>query len=413
MPGLTTLFPQLKPYVLERAAYKCRITKTLNLLETSHESREFQNYLDMVNDNLVLVQTVDKKIVDFLVDSMDEVDEQAFSSELEGQAEYVLSVKNKLTAHNPVDAPLGSSARTSVFPDVKLKLPELNCDYFSGEGNNLEFHTFKTQFDNVIGLRTNLSDSTKLTYLKSFLKGYALKLVQHLHITDQNYSIAIELLKNEFLDELAIVDGLFRKFLELKPKQDNSFLETKIFINEVKCVLSDLKVYHRNLLLETSSREFISHIVFARLPVQFKQELVRKINKSYPSLDEIYDNYIDVVKTLNMRQIRSHEERVQPKVPEKIAHLPTLANNSTSSQASNPSEKRRNCKFCNCPGHTMMKCTKYPSHESRIKRCRELKLCFNCSSNKHISKECRANLDFNCSVCGSNKHISPICPQGS
>ena len=56
----------------------------------------------------------------------------------------------------------------------------------------------------MVGLRSNLSGSTKLTYLKSFMKGYAAKVLHHLQVTDANYDIAISLLEKEFLNKIGI-----------------------------------------------------------------------------------------------------------------------------------------------------------------------------------------------------------------
>jgi hypothetical protein len=61
--------------------------------------------------------------------------------------------------------------------------------------------------------RKNLSDSAKLAYLQSYLKGYALKIIKHLPINDDNYPIALTLLKEEFLDEQFIIDEIYKKLL--------------------------------------------------------------------------------------------------------------------------------------------------------------------------------------------------------
>ena len=62
----------------------------------------------------------------------------------------------------------------------------------------------------MVGLRTTLSNSTKLTYLKNYVKGYAYKLISHLQISDVNYQIAIEVLEKEFLNKEALIDELFK-----------------------------------------------------------------------------------------------------------------------------------------------------------------------------------------------------------
>ena len=94
-----------------------------------------------------------------------------------------------------------------------------------------EYYSFITEFNNVIGLRLNLSEATKLTYLKNYLGGYALKLIQHLQITDGNYRVALTLLEKEFLDKDAIVDELFSKLIALKPEHDPTYLKTDYYFH--------------------------------------------------------------------------------------------------------------------------------------------------------------------------------------
>ena len=70
------------------------------------------------------------------------------------------------------------------------------------------------QFKNVIGSRKHLSASAKMSYLVGYLKGYALKQVSHLSIADGNYSVALQLLNDEFLDKEFIIDETLKKYLK-------------------------------------------------------------------------------------------------------------------------------------------------------------------------------------------------------
>ena len=111
---------------------------------------------------------------------------------------------------------------------------------FSGEGTaQLDYHLFSTSFNDVVGNRSNISNAVKLNYLKSYLKGYASKIINHLAIQDENQDVALSLLNSEFLDEQAIVDDLIKKLLNLNPKFYKSFSETKLFVIEARCIISD------------------------------------------------------------------------------------------------------------------------------------------------------------------------------
>ena len=193
----------------------------------------------------------------------------------------------------------------------------------------------------------------KFTYLRSYLRGYASKVIQHLLINDENYSVAIELLESEFLDRRFLVDEFFRKLLDSQPKFDNEFLGTKLFINEIRCILSDLKTHKFDLLCHPASKAFISHLVFRKLPVSFKQELVRKLGDNFPEIDAIFENYAEIVRTLTLRP----RPLSKPKFDEKqIASKPIL--NNSLLNAENKNFIRRSCEFCQSEDYLMVNCKK-------------------------------------------------------
>ena len=88
--------------------------------------------------------------------------------------------------------------------------PKLQCSQFSGKDvDKLELKNFLIQFQNCVDAGGNLPGSAKLTYLRSYLTGYAYKIISHLSITNDNFDIAITLLKDELLDTEFIADEYF------------------------------------------------------------------------------------------------------------------------------------------------------------------------------------------------------------
>ena len=204
---------------------------------------------------------------------------------------------------------------------------------------------------------------------------------------------------------------MISKFLKLKPKFDNNFLDVKIYINDVRCILSDLNRYDINLIDNCGENYLVSHIVFNRLPHTFKQELSRKLGNNYPKLQDIFDNYAEVIKTINLNQTRLTEVK-PPKNSGSFSRTsdskPIFRTNFVSDGAAN--QRVKNCKFCNCNGHNMFSCKRYQKLDDRKARCVELGLCSKCSSSKHGSSNCRI-LDFACYLCKRNDHISALCPK--
>ncbi|KAF2349956.1 Protein of unknown function DUF1759, partial [Trinorchestia longiramus] len=173
-----------------------------------------------------------------------------------------------------------------------LKLPQVKIESFKGDENDsLKFHNFITTFQDVIGHRRNLAKSAKLTYLRGYLSAYALKLVEHLSVCDESYDTALALLKKEFLNKDAVVAQLCNRLLNIKCKTDKKFTEVRLFLSEIRSLLSDLKKYGVEILEEKAGCVIVSNCVFNRLPDVFRQEMARKIGNNYPKLNEIFEHY--------------------------------------------------------------------------------------------------------------------------
>lgn len=414
---------EVKKFVRKRASIKSKITMLLKFAEQAGGTASDVCISDLKNLNQQ-VENYDETIMDIYLESDDKNLNEKIGKELSDQTNYSLNLKTSIKL---LEAKRGNTVAASAEPPVlsksndkmfDVKLPVLHCPTFDGEGSDsLEYFKFRNSFNNVVGSRTRLDDSTKMTYLVSFLRGYAFKTVQHLKITDRNYTIALEILEREFLNKPALIDKLLKKLMSLKPEFDHSYLKTKIYINEFKCILSDLKEYEVDLTADNACIKLISHIMFSNLPVTFQHELILKIDDSYPSYTDVFDNYIEIIRKLNLKsekysakiesngkgskEFKSHAEKSGGKAND---------NKSVFQNSALAANNRRNCKFCNSSNHTMLRCDKYKCYQPRIDRCRSLKICEKCSSPQHATDKCDRKLDYPCKFCKKDEHISALCP---
>jgi len=403
--------------VRRRAIAKCKITNLFKRADSDKSDSNLTNSRKLILEILEDVKAVDCEINQLLcTNASGETVSEDLAGELEGQSNYCLDIHNKLSSLVPSPNPAADTdSPRSVSGSCKLRLPDLKCDYFSGEGStNFQFHTFLSQFKNVVGNRPNLDDATKLTYLKSYVKGYAAKIIQHLQISDVNYKVALNLLTAEFLDEEALIDDLMAKLLKLSPKPDNTFLEMKIFLNEVRCVISDLNLYNKDFMADNCGNLLMSHVVFSKLPVLFRQELVRKLGCKYPTLKQILDNYIEIVRILTMKKPGVSTENMLKTNDRPEFQKPTVSRSVTVDDPPVPGPdyagpKARFCKLCSATGHSMLHCKRYDNFASRKNRCVTLKLCLKCSSTRHAEQACNAHLSHPCLFCKSRSHISALC----
>ena len=395
-----------------RGVLKGKITLAFQMLNTGDAVGQHHT-VSKIRDNLSKIQVMDDEIEELFLKLDDSVDEKGefgkeFAEELSTALLYYTDVSTKLTPYSPNAS--DSKGDSSIPVAFDLKLPHLECDSFAGdEKDSLKFAEFLNKFKNLIGNRGVLSNSVKLTYLKSYLRGYASKVVDHLPICDANYEEALEILEAEFLNKDEIVNTLFKKLLETHVKPDKTYRTTKLFLNDMRSILHDLKSHDRDLLSHAPSAEFVGHLIFNKLPDAFRLELARKLDSNYPSYKNIMDHYVDVINTLKLNPVRSE---TRDRKDSRFVVNYSASQNEPQNESKKPEPKSSNfskCKLCSLNNHRMISCFKYSTHDARVKRCRELKLCEHCTSSKHDSGSCSRNLDFDCLVCKEKSHVSALC----
>ena len=401
----STVTDQIRSLTRQRATLKGKITVSLGKLTEDSSAAEIASCKDLINNLLSKISKFDDEInsaYEGLSDNPDVISDNHMK-ELENKTNYLLSVEIRLKEYSIPEREFNIPAGK-----VELKLPNLHCPNFSGESQSAtEYTAFITQFRNIVGLRSNLSNAIKLTYLRSYLRGYAFKVVSHLAVSDDNYPIALAILEREFLNKEYIIDDLFRKLLSFKPKSTHDYVDLKVYVSEVRCLLRDLTVYNVDLLKDSASAKFIGHIIFSKLSKDFQQELVRKLDKGYPTFAEIEENYVEVIRTLELKVRPQQREANSNNV--QIPNKPNFSYKATTNNSNIKSNYSKPCKFCNVSGHTMRSCKKYCTYASRVARCKELNLCHLCSSSRHVAEACPGQLDYKCNDCGSNRHISALC----
>ena len=429
-----TLEKDLGTLVRRRAGFKSRVIIALDQLQQvsdddlteellEHRQNAIRVYLDKIEETNVEILEV------YIVYGIEDTDQRKIG-EIQSQVDYSDDVSDKL-------AQVANRLKDKVKPSVPtashtsaVKLPQLKCDTFDG------LSTDKLQFNNCIDACGQLSDSSKLTYLRSYLSGFAFRVISHLSISDDNYKLASDLLKKEFLDEDYIVDETFKLLLSKAPKNDPSFMDVRSYINDCRSMVQELKLYKVDLLEKNSAGcKLLSHIIFSKLPPSIKKELVHKVDNNYPSISDLFNHYSEIIKTLmrtssirretngdkkdsNSLKSKNFAANGKDKKEQKLAFgfkAATLENFNTSTSEKKDVAKSDSkfCKFCNVSGPNMSSCNVFKTHEARKKRCVELKLCVLCSSVKHTSDKCPGKLNmmsFPCFHCKELTHISALCP---
>ncbi|XP_068228118.1 uncharacterized protein [Palaemon carinicauda] len=316
----------------------------------------------------------------------------------------------------------GDNRLTSSFCKSQITVIEKEIEqvkHFDEEINNvLETHEIMNSNEQYYNEEL---DSQAEYSIQGYLRGYALKVVKHLTISDRNYHLAIEMLKEEFLDVNYIIDETFKNILNAAPsaEYDQEFSSVNVYLNEIKSYLHELKAHNIDLLeVGSSDHEFVSHIVFNKLPIPVMRELVHKLDTNYPNISDILSNYNEIIKTLSKtvsnrkKTFTKTSSKPSPsssfKPKENKVGVSTIQNFKFANKVT-----KLTCKLCAAEGHTLGKCVNFNHYNDKVARLRELSLCTRCAGSGHEDNECygkQNKLRFECLLCREREHTTPLCP---
>ncbi|XP_029172199.1 uncharacterized protein LOC114941382 [Nylanderia fulva] len=164
--------------------------------------------LDPIREDYCKVQSQLEAIDEAEIEDRDAFEDKVYS--LCARMQRLLrndSGQNSPRASTPVSARSESEAATYV------RLPKLNLPSFSGKYE--EWFPFHDTFISVIHNNKTLSDIQKFQYLRASLTGTALDIVKTLEISNNNYDLAWNILKERYNNKRVIVQTHIKAIFEL------------------------------------------------------------------------------------------------------------------------------------------------------------------------------------------------------
>lgn len=317
-----------------------------------------------------------KETVEATVDKLMELD---FSNEM--NAKYMEFNQKHREVFSLVDRHIKADDNGS-----ELKLPAIRIPDFNGEFT--QWISFYDTFEKAIHENNKLGDAQKLSYLKSHLEGEAAAMIEHLHISNGNYTTALNLLKERYHNKRVIVSQYIQMLFTLpKLHAENAQGLRKIHDTTMEC-LHGLQ----NIGTSTDGWDpMLLHILSRKLDDTTLNEYERdlKNKKEIPKLQEFLQ-FIEQKFISLQTAAKTSDVKKQP--PRQAFH---------SGEDAHP---RYKCLICNTEGHTIQRCRKFAalSPTERSKRAREKSICFNCLSSAHRYDNCTSKP--NCGECGGKHH---------
>ncbi|XP_033365531.1 uncharacterized protein LOC117242737 [Bombus vosnesenskii] len=293
------------------------------------------------------------------------------------------------------DTPASSSKSqgcesSNVAEPTSIKLPEIHLPTFDGTIEN--WHSFYDSFLSTIDRSERLTPVQKFHYLRPSLTGKAARSIQSLDVTELNYSIAIDVLKEKFDCHRQVcmrhwdLTFDYPKITKETPEAIDDFLET------VKVNLQALE----KLGEPVTSNVALIKLFTSKLPSAIIRKWQRTLpDKKMPS----YTHLVDFLKTRTngdrtssastvIKRESDQHKRQRPNAPRSYSFTTT-----------------HNTLVCpNCQGQQeLWNCDvfKAKSPKKRLEIAKRASLCTNCLGKGHAITHCSAG---SCRICRQRHH---------
>jgi len=194
----------------------CTAEEISQLRFTNEElNAQFKDCRDLDKDiqKMAMDERKDEAELDAFFDEVDEV-----TSANRGKLRKIQFYISEYDTKNAKPAIVSSIPTLSPAPTLRSKLPNLQLPTFDGQIT--EWNGFWERFQSQVGTLPDLPKSSKFTYLIGQLRGEALKTVQEIIPSEQNYEVSEETLKENFGQPRCIIQAHVCNILKLpKPSQ--------------------------------------------------------------------------------------------------------------------------------------------------------------------------------------------------
>ena len=297
---------QIKTLTPTRDVRKGLITQHFKVLDRLREEEYnvhlLDQYINSNESNLALVEECDTSICEEMQDAVSDAEVE---TALEPTRASRFTVFEKLAKLKLKRKELSKS---QILPSppvvnnkvVKLPLPPIQITSFENNLNNpFEYFNFKKAFCNALAGMPNLTNAQRFIYLKGYLKGDALKVVENITVDNEGYGLAFDQLDFHYLDKENIIDKTLDEILNLS--EVKQLKEVESFTRLVHNKVYDLKGLNVDLLKENSSGLMLfSKIVNKKLPRHFLIELSRVTDSTYPDFNQLLNRYHSILARLNL-----------------------------------------------------------------------------------------------------------------
>ena len=301
---------------------------------------------------------------------------------------------------------------TAVPLEQAIRLPKFELPYFDGDID--AFPEFWDLFDSAVHSNCSLPAIVKFHHLRSRLRGDALAIIAGYDITQANYELAVNTLKETYYRPQLIRTQLSTKLQDLRPASQSA-LSQRTTLAQIKSLWAQMRKTG-----EQDSNIFAMRIIRQKFPQKTMEHLGQletaaatpwQVPQLLDGLDKAIQTFETIADTSTGRLPQAHILTVRSVSFSPTQESSRQKDNSSGRRHSSPrpSLKRDRtrspelCVFCRRRDHRSDGCHRVTSIRDRYTILQEEDLCRNCFARNHRAHSCDKP---RCVYCAAAHHRS-------
>lgn len=294
----------------------------------------------------------------------DSQSQNALQRLLEQQRSFLETLSNK---QNDSQIDLTSFTQSLAHSESTVKLPKINIEPFDGNYNN--WPNFFDLYNSTVHSKPNLADVCKFQILKGLLRGSAAELLEGMNITDDNYKLAYNKLKDRYDKKRQILSSMISSFLTQPTAVDGNVVNLRHLTDFSSKVLNSIKSLGTN----AESRDpWLIQLLLQKVDADTQESWsLKMVENEFPSVEEL----------LKFLSIRCDAKEGVISIASK---KPTKPNTNVKSFHTSENQTSIICPNCNY-GHLLSRRRKFRNLPvvTRRKLVNQFQVCYNCLKKGH------------------------------